>query len=356
MKNDTELGRRVKKLIYQNRYLLPEIARLCNSTVEECVSAFEGYTGEKILPEFLIVGNEKQKTELRKLILQNQKVLLYGDNGVGKSSLPRLIANEIGWKIKYTYPRNTEDLLKDFAQLPLQTKETIFVVEGDYFYWRSYALVNHYIKESKNPIIIIVDKKETVHGSVSKQLVHLKLQPPTPNDVLLFLRKKYPEWSGNIKDVYDKDMRITLRNVIYGIKSYKPQFDEKLTAQKVAYNIIQGKATRKDIENCKDPLLFILNWLGNNSHNFYSELDTIDNVSFIDTYKYNYKKNYLNGILLNINKADKRAKMLFPPIKYKPPKHKTEEWEKGKKRKRTRPTPQTPKQTTLLKFGNDMVL
>jgi len=355
------LGKRVKKLVYQNRFTLPEIACLCNSTVEECTTAYENYTGKKILASFLIAGNEKQRNQLRKLILNNEKILLFGEHGVGKSSLPRLIASEIGWQIKYSYPRNTEDLLKDFAQLPLQTRNTIFVVEGDSFYWRAYALINFYVKESKNPFIVIVNKKDTVHATVAKQMTPLKLQAPTRKDVEQFVKKKYPDWQGDIEDIYDSDMRVTLRNILSGIKSFKPIEEEKLSSQQVAYKILTGKCEKKDFENCEHPFIFILNWLGNNLHKFYSSVSPSENLSFVDTYKYDYKQKYLNGILLNFGKHDKRAKMNFPPIKFKP-KEEKEDWLHGKKKK-TKPKEtkeqkkqKEKKQATLLRFTGDMVL
>jgi hypothetical protein len=360
-----DLGRRVKKYIGQNRYTMREISRILDSSIEECMMAYESYTGKKILASFLIVGNKRQRENLEQLILQNQKILLYGDNGVGKSSLPKLIADKIGWKIKTSYPRNTEDLLKDFAQLPLQTRNTIFVIEGDLFYWRSYALINHYIRESKNPIIIIVNKKETVHGSVTKQLVPLKLQNPTKADVKEFIEQKYPDFKGDINDVYDSDMRICIRKILYGIETYKPKEMEKLDAQQVAYKIINKKAKREDIEKCIHPYLFVLNWLGNNAHRFYEEYDFIDDVSFVDSNKYNLKKKYLDGILLNLPKKQNRGKLIFPPIKYKEKKEKEEDWSSGKKKGKKTKTPtkvkttekkETTKQQTLLKFSGDMVL
>ena len=211
-------------------------------------------------------------------------------------------------------------------------------------------------KKNKNPIIIIVTKKDTVHKTVQKQLVPIKLYPPTQQDVEEFVRSRYPEWNGNIKDVYDKDLRITLRKIRYGITSYKPQLIDKFDAQKVAYRILQGKATRKDINNMSHPQLFLLNWLGNNSHKFYSDLQKLDDISFVDSGKYYFKKKYLDGVLLNLGKANKRAKMKFPPIKFKPPKEKEEKWEKKKLRRSKKPTPKKEPQKTILDFGADMIL
>ena len=349
------LGKHVKKLIGQKKSL-KDITILCNSSMEECANAYESYTGKKIFAVFYVVGNQKQKIEIRKLILQRQKILLFGDIGVGKSSVPKLIADELGYRIVTSFPRKNEDLLKDFAQLPLETKNTIFVLEGDSFYWRTYALINHYLRESKCPFIIIVSKKDTVPKRVQKHLVAIKLYPPTQQDVEAFVRKRYPEWNGNIKDVYDKDLRITLRKIRYGITSYKPQPIEKFDAQKVAYLILQGKAKRNDINNMSHPQLFLLNWLGNNAHKFYSNLQKFDDISFVDTYKYNFKRKYLDGVLLNLGRADKRAKMKFPSIKYKVKKEQEEKWEKKKLRKKMKPTPKPEPQKTIIDFGADMIL
>lgn len=346
-----EIGKRVKKLIGQNKFTMTEIARICNCSIEECTNAYESYTGKKILASFLLAGNKRQKNELRKLILNNSKVLLFGNHGVGKSSLPKIIADKIGWRVINSYPRNNEDLLKDFAQLPLQTKNTIFVIEGDLFYWRSYALINHYIQESKNPIIIIVNDKKTVHGTIEKNLVKMKLNSPTKTDVEEFIRKKYPDWDGNINDIYDSDMRITLRNLKYGFKSRSQTQEEKLDSQQVTYKILTGKCCRKDIENCGHPISFILNWLGNNVHKFYEDENVFDDISFVDAHKYNYKKKYLDGMLLNIPKQQKRAKMSFPPIKFKPKKEKKKTWTHKKIKKST-----PKKQEKILKFTGDMIL
>lgn len=302
----------------------------------------------------MVIGNQKQKNEVRKLILQNQKILLFGDVSVGKSSLVKEISTEIGYRLVLSYPRNDEDLLKDFAQLPFETKKTLFVIEGDSFYWRSYGLVNHYL-QSNNPIVIIVNLKDTVHKTVADQVVPIKLYPPTKQDVEEFVRKRYPNWNGRIEDVYSNDLRITLRNIKYGITSYVPQQLEPLNSQQVSYSLLQGTAKREDIENCSDPQIFVLNWLGNNVHKFYSNKKKLDDVSFVDSYKFDYKKKYLDGMLLTLGKANLRGKMKFPPIKFKLPKEVEEEWEK-ERRKKSKISIKKSKQETILKFGTDMSL
>lgn len=350
------LGHQVKKLVWQNKYTLNEIARICNSTIEECTEAYENFMGHRLPATFLLACSETQKKEFIKLILQRNKILLFGNNGIGKSSLPRLIAKELGWRLVSSHPRNNEDLLRDFGELPLKTKNTIFVIEGDSFYWRSYALINHYIKESKNPIIIIVDKKDTVHGSVAKQLINFKLLPPSKKDVEIFLRKKFPSWKGDINDVYDSDMRITLRKVKFGLERWKPSEKESINSQQLAYNILNGKATDEQFDNCSDgyaTLLFTNNWLGFNFHTFYDSMRIMDNISFIDSYKYNYKKVYLKGMLLGLPNASKRGKMIFPTPKFKPPKEDEDEWEHKKIKKRKK---EIKKQKTITKFTGDMEL
>jgi len=357
----TMLGRRVKKLVWQNKYTLDEIAKICNSTIEECSTAYEDFMGHKLPATFLLAGSEEQQNQLRTLILQNKKILLFGTNGVGKSSLPRLIAKEVGWRIRYSHPRSSDDLLKDFGELPLKTKKTIFVIEGDSFYWRSYALVNHYIKESKNPIIIIVDDKDKVHATVSKQLIIMKLLPPTKRDVEVFIKKKFPNFKGNIDEIYDKDMRITLRNIIYSINSYIPQEKIDYDAQKIAYSILNKRCTIDQLNSCKDPIFFITNWLGNNAHKFYNDLDNIDKISFVDAYKFIFKRKYLDGVLLSLDRFHIRGKMSFPPTKFKPKKEKDDDWEHGKKkvgrsRKKEESKGKVLKQTLLVKFTGDMEL
>jgi len=344
----------VKKLVFQNRFTIDEIAKMTKRSVEECVEAFEIYTGKKLPATFLIAGNERQINELRKLILQKQKILLFGKNGVGKSTIPKKLAQELGWRIVYSYPTNNEELLVDFSELPLKTKNTIFVIEGDSFYWRSYGLINHYIKESKNPIIIIVDKSDKVHATVRKQLVTVKLSSPTREDVKKWVERKYPDWKGNINDVYDENMRVTLRNIKYGIKTYKPSKEEKLDAQQVAYRVIQGKATVQDFENCIHPFDWILSWIGYNAYTFYYGTDVQDLMSWIDDKKYNFKPDYLRGCLLNLRKPDKRGKLKFPPQGFKPKKEDEEDWikEKRKIKKIKKEEPQ-PK---VFKFAGDMEL
>jgi len=343
--------RNVKKLVYQNSFSVDEIAKMTKHSIEECMEAFEIYTGKKLPASFLIAGNERQIKQLRKLILQRKKILLFGKNGIGKSIIPKKIAQEIGWRIVYSHPTNNEELLVDFSETPLKTKYTIFVIEGDSFYWRSYGLVNHYIKESKNPIIIVVDDANKVHATVRKQLVIIKLSSPTREDVKKWVEKKYPDWKGNINDVYDENMRITLRNIKYGIKTFKPSKKEKLDAQQVAYRVIQGKATFQDFENCIHPFDWILSWIGYNAHTFYFGTDVQDLISWIDDKKYNFKSDYLIGCLLNLRKPDKRGKLKFPPRGFKPKKKEKEDWvkEKGKIKKKT-------SQPKIFKFAGDMEL
>ena len=59
-KRSKKFLRNVKKLIYQNRFSMEEIANITDSTIEECIDAFEVYTGEKIPASFLIAGNRRQ--------------------------------------------------------------------------------------------------------------------------------------------------------------------------------------------------------------------------------------------------------------------------------------------------------
>lgn len=316
------LGKRVKKLIYQNKFTLEDISRILQEPIEKCLNSYEEYTGQKIPPTILIAGNSKQQENLKKLILNNEKVLLFGSHGVGKSSAIRKIGDELQYRIIESYPRSNEDLMEDWGDLPFNINKSIFVMEGDGFYWRKYGLIKKYIEKSKNPIIVIVNKKNTVHGTVEKLLMNVMFSPPSRQEVASFLKKKFPDWNGNINDVYDRDVRVTLRKIKFDIdENLQIDSPKTIDSRQLVYKIFNGTATKEDIENCKDPVQWAQRSIAYNAKNFYSKktaLEVLDKVCFVDKYKYNYNRDFLNGVLLSIPRREKSGKIQFPPYPYKP--------------------------------------
>lgn len=317
------LGKRVKKLLQQNKHTLNEISYILGESIEKCVKSYENYYNAPIPPSILIVGNERKIKHLKRLIDNGEKILLYGDNGVGKSSAVRSLSEK--YRTVVSYAEKTDQLIKDFGDLPFK-KNYLFVLEAERFYWRGYALLKKYLKDSNAPFIVIVNNKKEVHKSILDLLTPVRFTPPSKQDIEKFLKKKFPDWKGNIDNVYNKDFRVLLRKVMFDInEDDRRNEEEHLDSKALAYKILVGKVTPKDIENAKEPLPWTARYLGYNVVNFFYKKkgrEFMDLLCFYDLNKYNFRQDFLKGVLLSLPKREKRGRLYFPPF---PPKKKKEE-------------------------------
>jgi len=310
-----QLGKAVKKWIMNGRSY-EEISRILNTPINECIDAYFEYMHYDVQP--------KAFHELEKLILNGEKIHVYGNNGVGKTHIVKSIARKNNFGLVVSYPFNESELLKDFGDKPFQKSKnnTLFLIEGDFYYWKKYSLVKKYIEDSIHPIVIITTQNNTPTKHITKLLKSVKILPPSRLDVANWLKEIGEENDEQLLgEIYDKDWRkIKLNYQLRKRNTFKREVVEKLDSKIVAYRILKGIATIDDINNCIHPFFFINNWIGWNAHKFYGNkklMKVMEIVSFIDANKKVIKGGFLKRMLLEIPPSTMKDVMDFPPFKRK---------------------------------------
>lgn len=327
------LGKRVKKLLGQN-IPIKEIAQMTGHNARECIEAYRKYMGLPI--------KSRTSDDLEMFIEMRESVHLYGETGVGKTYSVTQIAEKLGRPIVRCIARSEEDIVEKFGNKPFEVKDTVFVIEADNYYWRKYALIRDYIKESKSALVIITTAKDTPNKAVNKHLTKIKMFPPTRSEVYKFFKKYDPDFSYSksecTKDLYSRDWREVWRNYLYGGDEFTEEVVEEISSKTLTYRLLKGIAEYSDFERCKHPLSFTLNWLGYNLQNFYSGdilRYNFNIVCWCDKYKYRYSQNYLRRALMQLIPTNHKGYLQFPPFQKKKKKKKKKKKytiTKGKKR------------------------
>ncbi len=349
------LGKTVKKWFQQGKDVV-QIYSILNSSghkcsVQDCINAYYDYMGwQRVIPE-------RSGREIITAIMNRGKVHIYGSTGVGKTFTINAIAKELKLDMVVSYARLNEDLIKDWGTTPFEEDDRLFVLEGDAFYWKAYGVVKDYIARTKSAMVIITTQQKTPTKNITKLLKQFKIFPPSKTDMYDYIIQFDPNWKGNIDKIYDRDQRITWRNYLYNKADRTPPFEGFMDAKTIAYKILKGTATREDFDKSVHPWHFVLGWISYNAMNFYNKNgrrleEVLSTLSWIDTYKFNYKKEYLIHVLLDLPPADKKGMMVFPPYKLnkvKEDKVETKEYviEKYKK-KGVKKTKKKPKQTKIV--------
>lgn len=307
-------GKAVKKWLGQGKDI-HFISELLKKPITECVEAYYDYMGWN----WTFTNSAKK---IMSLIKKKKPIHIYGVTGSGKSFTIKAIAKHLKMDTIVSYATLSDELMNDWGELPNEEADHLFVLEGDAFYWRSYAMIKYYIQNAVAPIVIITTKKDKPTKWITKLVEQVKVFPPTREEMFNYLIRINPNWDGNIDAIYDNsgDMRVTWRNFLYNKRYKTPENVEKLDAKKVAYKILTGKASYSDFENCNHPWEWVIGWISYNCVNFYegSNLSKVhEKLAWIDKNKFNYKKGYMIRCLLELPKADKKGYMAFPPFKSK---------------------------------------
>lgn len=319
-----EVGKRVKKLLGQQMDL-ESIANIVNAnrqeklTPKQCLDEYYKYMG-------MTNPSAKASSDLEDLIKKNAKIHLFGPIGSGKSYLVRQTINLLGLNKIISFARKEEDLVQDFGNLPFEEdSNSVFVLEGDAYYWRKYGLIRNYIQKSKHPFIVITRDKATPTKNITKHLTQVKKFPPTQKEVADYFSvldgTRYLRQDTFIREIYDKDWRKIWRNYKYGRNKdeYESQKEaEEISSKQFVYLLLKGKAKYSDFERCEHPLSFTLNWLGYNASRFYTNYSTYSKamqiLGFLDRNKYNMKQPYLvHHLLEDFPKAEAKGYLSFPP-------------------------------------------
>lgn len=317
MKNK-KLARTVKKLIYSNRFSLEDISKILDTPIEDCINAFESYYNQTIPTSLVVIGNVKARNSLKENIKNTRPTLLVGPNGSGKDIAIREIANHFDLEIKKSTPLNQADLVLAFGKGPLYNNNNfLYVVDVDSLSKKTYAVLSNYVKKTKCPFILISTSKDNVNSNVSKSCDTINFSVPSPNDIEVFLKDKYG-WDGDIKEIYDENIRVVLNRALSGKSIATIKKLEPLDSTTLAMNISCGFAKLEDFDRCKEPLWWTLRWLAYNQrkkfmNNKSKQLINLKKLSNIDAKKFLWKEDYLQSMLLDTLKSPIRTRFSWPP-------------------------------------------
>lgn len=310
------LAKQVKKWIWTNRYTIDDISVMLDEPIDIIIEAFESYYRTPIPPALLVVGNIKTRQKLLEYIKNTTPTILCGPNGTGKKSAVRIIADDLTLNLMKSVPLKSSDLISSFGRGPLYSNNNLYVIDINSWPKKDQLILLQYIDKSVRPIVLIADDKTKIHKRVLSKLKVLKFMEPTPKDVEYFLHKKY-NWEGDIKKIYDPDMRIVLSRVFNDPNIKKPEFEEEIPSRIMAFQLSCGYTKREDFKKLKEPLWWVIRWLGYNQAKKFKNKDIIlrnlKNISKIDSGKFKYNPLYLQSMLMNITTSHRRIMLTFPP-------------------------------------------
>lgn len=322
------LGRIVKKWLGQGKCLvfiaemLSRTPEFKDITPEECYYAYNKFMGSPY--NFDINSTPKTGTTtieyIRNAITHNKPIHIYGSTGVGKTFFVKDVAEELDKELHISYARSEEYLAGDFGDGPFQISDSVFLLEGDGYYWKKYGLIKNYIENSKVSFIIITIGRETPTKNVTKLLQQLQIYPPTRSEILGLMRTYNPDLTEfDLEDVYDKDYRKVWMKLKFGTVGHKKAVKGiNYDAKTMAYNLAKGKVVLEDFDRCTMPISWVLNWLGYNAHTFWSSKTLAHNleiISWADANKYNFKEIYIKQALMGLIPSTRKGYMSFPPFK-----------------------------------------
>jgi len=335
-----QLPKRIKKLIFSNRYTFDDISKLTGEPLEKCISAFESYYRMPIPPSLLIVGNEKVRADLKEYISASDAVFLYGNNGVGKDISLRKISEELGLTLRKCTPTDEDQIIQAFGEAPFEHTDFLFVIDIESLNKKKYSILKKYVSDNESAVVLTGMSKDSVNKRILDLLVIVKLSDPSPVEVKEFLKRKY-SWNGDIRDVYDSDMRVVISRVlneIDGTIDYKPVEEKEIKSGTLAFDLSCGYAKREDFGFCKEPLWWVIRWLAYNQYKKFPrnkrvQLENLRKLSEIDFKKRVWKEKYLREMLLDLKTSPVRTRFSFPVWQKKITAEEEDEIEKLKKAK-----------------------
>jgi len=313
----TNTAKIVKKLLLSNRYTMEQISAMLSVPIEKCVEEFETFFNTPIPASLFIVGNHEARRKLRTCINGLIPTLLVGPNGVGKTSAIREVAHELELNLRMIYPFNQQEIAEEFGlSIKNSSSKDLFVIEADTLGKKKYSILSTYIEQARRPIILVAEEESSLNTKIVKKCEVIYFAPPSMKDVDIFLKNKY-SWNGNIKDIYDPDMRIVLARVFADLGIKKPVIKKKMDAMSMANNLSFGYEKVKDFDKLKDPIWWVIRNLAYNQHTKFRDsasiLDNLEKLSFIDLYKFKCDPIYLKYMLVGLKGSPRRSYFKFPP-------------------------------------------
>jgi hypothetical protein len=240
-----------------------------------------------------LIGNKYTIEKLKKY-LPKHNILLFGDPGLGKTSVINVWANENNYKIIEINASDTRDL-QTWKNLARQTKtnmptKVIFLLdEADGIQWfRHYKIIFDILKKTIHPIALICNDKIKIRkfkdiweksqskkeGSKKPIFIELGFYPvKSKSDIVVRLKqieKILQETNPDIKFNYskiphNKDIRNSLNAVLYLSDGYENKKDDF----QIITNFLQRNVV-EDIDLDKHAI-----WISENIPYFYSGYDVI---------------------------------------------------------------------------------
>ena len=311
------LGKQVKKLIFQNRFTLDEISNITGEAIEECIKAFEWYMNVPIPPSLLIVGNEGVRERLKDNIKNGVNTLLCGPNGTGKNIAIKEIASQLHLTLIKSVPLKQSEIVLSFGKGPLyNNNDNFYVIDVNSLPKKKYSILLKYVKESERPLVLIADTKNKVNKSVSKHLDVLSFGVISPTDVKKFLQDKF-NWDGDIKEIYDQDMRVVFARVFADKKLERVRIEKPIPSSIFAFNLSCGFTKYEDYARLKDPLWWVIRWLAFNQWRKFpdkrNQLYNLERLAEIDRNKFYFPKEYTQQMLMDLRTSSRRGRFIFPP-------------------------------------------
>lgn len=182
-----------------------------------------------------LIGSVKPFNELRKAIRNNEKIVLHGPPGCGKTSSVHVIAKELGIRV---YETNASDKRKslDLKYILSLSKHTgifgekflILLDEADGVKSKkkekagieSWDIVEKILKDSPHSIVLTANDEWRIPKKIKSCCKVIRLYYPYVNDVLERMKKL----AGNRKVDYSgvtRDVRSSIGATFYGGEAYK---------------------------------------------------------------------------------------------------------------------------------------
>lgn len=212
-------------------------------------------------------------------------------------------------------PLKLSDIVKSFGRGPFHTNTNVYVIDVDSLPKKKYSILFKYVTEAIRPIILVASSKDKVHKKVLSKIKTVCFNPPTPLEVEKLLKQCFA-WDGDIRDIYDPDMRKILTRIRTGALIPRIEETEEHSAKNTAFMLSTGH--KVDFTQVNEPFWWVLRWLAYNQglklpSRPRLQLENLAKLSEIDARKFSHSEVYLQEMSKHLNHSPRRAYFHFPP-------------------------------------------